>query len=155
MLAKCMCNSLNPACRGVKRIWFRLNDILSTAHPIFIDQLKSLYYWRFRQDRHRFSLIYLRSTGYLLKHASVFRARFCDVPFHIFTPPCYTGHGSEIKSLRSSFGNNLSRIMALDFLESQDVVPILGILLISGLFLAYYNGETRRVCVLSSFRIRL
>jgi len=44
--------------------------------------------------------------------------------------------------------------MAL-FLESQDVVPILGILLISGLFLAYYNGETRRVRVLSSFRIRL
>jgi len=39
--------------------------------------------------------------------------------------------------------------MALDFLESQDVVPILGILLVSGLFLAYYNGETRRVRVLS------
>jgi len=40
--------------------------------------------------------------------------------------------------------------MALDdLLNSQDIGPILGILLISALFVTYYNGETRRVRVLS------
>jgi len=40
--------------------------------------------------------------------------------------------------------------MALDdLLNSQDIGPILAILLISALFVAYYNGETRRVRVLS------
>jgi len=39
--------------------------------------------------------------------------------------------------------------MALDFFNNRDVGPILGIFLISALFVAYYNGETRRVHVLS------
>ena len=43
----------------------------------------------------------------------------------------------------------MAESMALDFLNNRDVGPILAILLISALFIVYYNGEARRVRLLS------